>query len=85
MRISRNAVDKAMRLREALEMKDYPIYVESPTNQLFVVVEDHKMEELAKRVGFNVIESVGNSHHVIRFASTWASTDKQIDELISLL
>ena len=85
MRISRNAVDKAMRLREAREMKDYPIYVESPTNQLFVVVEDHKMEELAKRVGFNVIEGVGNSHHVIRFATTWATTDEQIDELISLL
>lgn len=85
MRISQSAVDKAMRLRVALESKDYPIYVESPTNQLFVVVEDHKMEELAKRVGFNVIESVGNHHHVIRFATTWATTDEQIDELISLL
>ena len=50
-----------------------------------MVVEDHKMEELAKRVGFNVIEGVGNSHHVIRFATTWATTDEQIDELISLL
>lgn len=85
MRISHSAIDKAMRLRDALESKDYPIYVESPTNQLFVVVEDHKMEELSKRVGFNVIESVGNHHHVIRFATTWATTDEQIDELISLL
>lgn len=85
MQISKNAIEKALRLRNALEKKGYPIYLESPTNQIFIVVENSKMRELSKKIGFNPQEAVGKNHTVIRFATSWATTDAQIDELISLL
>ena len=85
LKISKNAVDKAMRLRAALEAKGYPVYLESPTNQQFVVVENRKMLELKKNIGFNFNEAIGKDHSVIRFATSWATTDEQIDELIKLL
>lgn len=85
LKISKNAVDKAMRLRAALESKGYPVYLESPTNQQFVVVENRKMLELKKNIGFNFNEAIGKDHSVIRFATSWATTDEQIDELIKLL
>ncbi len=85
MKIAQNGVDKAIRLRNAIEAKGYPIYLESPTNQQFVVVENSKLAELSKKIGFNPQEAVGKSHTVIRFATSWATTDEQIDELISLL
>jgi threonine aldolase len=84
-KISKNAVDQAMRLRDAFEAKGYPIYIESPTNQQFIVIENQKMKELSKKVGFNYIEAVGKEHCVIRFATSWATTKEQIDTLISLL
>ena len=85
MKIAKNGVEKAIRLRNAIEAKGYPIYLESPTNQQFVVVENSKLSELSKKIGFNPQEAVGKSHTVIRFATSWATTDEQIDELISLL
>ena len=71
--------------RKAIEEKGYPIYLDSTTNQQFVVFEDSKVAELAKHVGFNFIEKVGASHSVVRFATSWATTDEQVDELISYL
>ena len=85
MEISRNAVNQAIRLRNAIEAKGYPIYLESPTNQQFVVVENSKMRELSKKIGFNPQEAVGKNHTVIRFATSWATTDEQIDTLIAML
>ena len=85
MKIAKNGVEKAIRLRNAIEAKGYPIYLESPTNQQFVVVENSKLSELSKKIGFNPQEAVGKNHTVIRFATSWATTDEQIDELISLL
>ena len=84
-RIAKNGVDQAMRIRKAIEEKGYPIYLESTTNQQFVVFEDSKVAELAKYVGFNFIEKVGANHSVVRFATSWATTDEQVDELLSHL
>ncbi|MBR1543631.1 MAG: low specificity L-threonine aldolase [Muribaculaceae bacterium] len=85
MKIAKNGVEKAIRLRNAIEAKGYPIYLESPTNQQFVVVENSKLSELSKKIGFNPQEAVGKNHTVIRFATSWATTDEQIDKLIALL
>jgi hypothetical protein len=82
---AKNGVDQAMRIRKAIEAKGYPIYLDSTTNQQFVVFEDSKVAELAKYVGFNFIEKVGANHSVVRFATSWATTDEQVDELLSHL
>ena len=85
LKIAKNGVDQAMRIRKAIEAKGYPIYLDSTTNQQFVVFEDSKVAELAKYVGFNFIEKVGANHSVVRFATSWATTDEQVDELLSHL
>ena len=85
LKIAKNGVDQAMRIRKAIEAKGYPIYLDSTTNQQFVVFEDSKVVELAKYVGFNFIEKVGANHSVVRFATSWATTDEQVDELLSHL
>ena len=85
LKIAKNGVDQAMRIRKAIEAKGYPIYLDSTTNQQFVVFEDSKVVELAKYVGFNFIKKVGANHSVVRFATSWATTDEQVDELLSHL
>ena len=85
LKIAKNGVDQAMRIRKAIEAKGYPINLDSTTNQQFVVFEDSKVAELAKYVGFNFIEKVGANHSVVRFATSWATTDEQVDELLSHL
>ncbi len=39
----------AEKLKAIFKKKKYPFYIDSPTNQIFVVLENEKMKELEKR------------------------------------
>ena len=41
-KISKNAIETAMKLKKALQEKGYQLYLDSPTNQQFVVLENKK-------------------------------------------
>ena len=59
--------------------------METTTNQIFVVVENTKMEELKTEVVFGFWEKFDETHTVIRFATSWATTDAQIELLKGIL
>ena len=48
-KISENAIRTASRLQDAFLEKGYELYLKSPTNQIFVVLENERMKELAVR------------------------------------
>ena len=83
--ISRRAIDMAERLKKLLTDKGYPFYIDSPTNQQFVLIEDEKLCELEKHVNVGFWEKPDESHTVIRFATSWATTEKEINELAQYL
>lgn len=84
-KIAKNAIDKADRMRAAFKEKGYEFFMETVTNQIFIVLENTKMEELKKQVSFGFWEKYDDNHTVVRFASSWATTDEAVDTLISLL
>jgi len=84
-KVSKNAIQMAELLKEALKAKGYKFFLDSPTNQQFIIIENTKMAELKKNVGFGFWEKYDDNHTVIRFATSWATTKEQIDKLISLL
>ncbi len=43
------------------------------------------MEELKKHVGFSFWEKVDDDHTAVRFATSWATTEENLEKLISLL
>lgn len=83
--IGRYAIDKAERLKEIFRRKGYRFFLDSPTNQQFVVLENSRMEELKKEVVFSFWEKVDDDHTVVRFATSWSTTDEDLDRLESLL
>lgn len=85
LEISRHAVDMAMKLKNLFLKKGYRLYMDSPTNQQFVILENHMMERLKKNCCFSFWEPLGNSSCVVRFATSWATTEKDIKELEELL
>lgn len=85
MRISANAVNQALRLKQALLDKGYELFCDSMTNQQFVVLENSKVKEMLPRAGFKLWEKFDETRSVVRFATSWATTDEQIDELIAML
>ena len=83
-RISKNAIETAMKLKRALQEKGYQLFLDSPTNQQFVVLENKKKEELGKEVQFDFWEKYDEDHTVIRFATSWGTKMEDIDALIEL-
>ena len=83
--ISRHAIAMAEQLKDILRRKGYRFYLETPTNQQFVVVENGQMEELAKKVSFGFWEELDETHTVIRFATSWATRPESLAELERLL
>ena len=72
-------------LKKALQEKGYQLYIDSPTNQQFIILENNKKEELAKKVRFDFWEKYDEDHTVIRFATSWGTKMEDIDALIELL
>lgn len=83
--IGRNAVEQALRLRKHLEQKGYDIYIDSPTNQQFVVMPTDRIPALSQRVGFDTMAVLDDRRTLVRFCTSWATTKEQIDELIELI
>lgn len=84
-RISRNAIETAAKLKSALKEKEYKMFIDSPTNQIFVILENTKMEELGKQVKFSFWEKYDDTHTVVRFATSWGTKMEDIDALIEIL
>ena len=86
-KISKNAIETAMKLKKALQEKGYQLYLDSPTNQQFVVLENKKEKKnwAKKKVQFDFWEKYDEDHTVIRFATSWGTKMEDIDALIELL
>ena len=83
--ISKNAIDKAERLKKIFADKGYKFFIDSPTNQIFVVLENGFYKMLSERVRMGFWEKYDDTHTVVRFATSWATTDNDIDELETIL
>lgn len=83
--ISRNAIVTADRLKQVLKEKGYEFYIDSPTNQIFVILENEKMEQLKQNVVFSFWEKKDEDHTVVRFATSWATRMEDVEKLAALL
>lgn len=79
--ISKHAILMAEKLKNLFIEKGYKFFIDSPTNQQFIILENNKMEELKKNVVFGFWEKYDENHTVVRFATSWATTEEDINEL----
>lgn len=84
-RLGENAIRTAQKLKKVLREKGYEFYLNSPTNQQFVIVENEKLEKLKEQVNYGFWEKYDEHRTVIRFASSWATKDEDIDALAEIL
>lgn len=84
-KISRNAIEAADKIRALFRARGYQFLIETVTNQVFIVLDNNTMQELAKYVTFGFWEKVDDTHTAVRFASSWATSDADIAELEAAL
>lgn len=83
--ISKNAIKTANILKKALQEKGYTFYIDSPTNQIFLVLEDERLKQLEKEVAVSFWEKADDAHTIVRLATSWATSEEEIQELIGIL
>ena len=83
--IAGNAIDLAMRLKALFLEKGYELYMDSPTNQQFVLLGPEVMARLEGKVAYEVWDKLPDGRAITRFATSWATTPEQIDALAALL
>ena len=83
--ISKNAIRQAMRLVKMFEDKGYRFFLKTDTNQQFIILENEQMEKLSRDVIFSYWEKYDDTHTVVRFCTSWATSDEQLDALEKLL
>ena len=81
--ISRHAIDMAMKLKKAFQACGYGFYVENSTNQQLPVLPDAVLEKLAGKYSYSFWEKTDESHSAVRFCTSWATKEENVDALIA--
>ena len=84
-RLGRHAVQLATRLREIFRTAGYDVVIESPTNQQFVRLPNSVIDTLRQNASFDYWGPRGKEESIVRFVTSWATTDEDINELERLV
>lgn len=80
--IGHHAIRLALEIRTALASKGYPFLIDSPTNQQFPILPDSLIEQLGDEFKFIWWQRVDPSHSAVRFCTSWATKEENVDKLI---
>ena len=85
-RICQHAVTLAQRIREGFVKKGYRVAIDSPTNQQFFVLPNEVVDNLREKgVSFEDRGIRGEKETTVRFVTSWATTEEDVEELVERL
>lgn len=84
-KIAGHAIRMAQKLKQGLSELGYTFFIDSPTNQQFILMPDETLEKIKDQVRYSFWEKPDESHTVIRFAASWATREEDVDALLALL
>ncbi len=85
LKLGRQAIETAELLKKILHEKEYSFFLETDTNQQFVILENENMQKLSESVRFGYWEPYDATHTVVRFATSWSTTFEQLKQLEDVL
>ena len=83
--LSRHAIQMALLMKQHFQRRGFTFYVDSPTNQQFIVLPNAVAERLSQRVSFTHFGQTDHHHTICRFVTSWATTEEEIQELEQIL
>lgn len=81
--ISAHAIQMAKILKEGLKELGYQFYIDSPTNQQFVIVGNKKLEQLKEKYAYTFQEAYDETSSVIRLCTSWATKEEDVRQLLA--
>ena len=69
----------------AFEARGLQFYLHSPTNLQFLIMENKAVRALQQKIAFHTWGKVDEEHSVARFATSWSTTQEDVDALIGAI
>ena len=85
LKIGESAILNANLIKTALIKNGFQLFFESPTNQIFVVMDNQTKEKLEAEVIMGFWEKYDDEHTVMRFATSWATNTIDVNNLLTIL
>ena len=85
LQISGKANRLADQIRNTLRELGYPMQVDTTTNQIFPILPDALLEKLGKDFTFAEMGRVDDSHRTVRFCTSWATKEENVQALCDAL
>lgn len=85
LKIGKDAVRFAHRIKTALKENGYQLFFDTPTNQVFCVMDNKELVEFGEKVVYGFWEKYDSDHTVIRLATSWATKEEDVDSLIDII
>jgi len=83
--IARHANSMAEKIRLTLRQIGVPVRYENGSNQIFPVLSDDFLAQLGENFSFSEMGRVDEHHRMVRFCTSWASREADVDELCDAL
>ena len=80
--LSKQAVNLAMRLKDAFDDLNISLKYEAYTNQLFPILPNKVLEQLEVKYVFLKMDQEDEEHSIVRLCMTWATKSENVDALI---
>ena len=80
-RIGRYGIDMAEKMKRIFEARGIEMFIKSPTNQQFPILKNSQLEKLKESIAFSFWEKYDDERSVVRFATSWSTTDEDLKAL----
>ena len=81
LRICGRANGLADQIRDTLSELGYKLFMPGCTNQIFPILPNALLDELKKHYVYSEMQPVDNDCRVVRFCTSWATTQENVDAL----
>lgn len=81
----RRGNEMAKLLRKGLKEKGYKEYIENSTNLIYLILDNQRLEELSKDIIFSRVGKYDEENTIIRLATSWGTTEKDVEDLLDLM
>lgn len=85
LELGKAAVEYGSRIQEALKEAGYPLYLESPTNQVFPILDNASKAKFEEQVDIAFWEKMDEDHTAVRFCTSWATTEEDTEKVIAII
>ncbi len=82
-KIAKEADRLAMKLSKAFKEKGYEMLLESYTNQQFPILDKETYNRLCEKYAFSFWEAVDEERVAVRFCTSWATKESDVEQLIA--